>query len=516
VADGNLVLERRAAAAAPARPRRPTPKRRAFDLHSWFGFQLCALFALVLVTGTLATVSNEIDWLASADFRVTPRQERASWEEMKQSVRRAAPDQGIWWIALGPGSRYAATAVTVDAAEFRRNVRVDPHSGAVTGSDPWLNAQRFLRDLHRYLFMPSVIGLPIVSAFAVLLLYQLYSGLRTVTGWRKAATRLRTDRGLRVAIGDLHKSAGIWVSWFLVLIAVTGIWYLAELVMERTGVESETPYQSMPAGWVERQGPVIPYRPLDAYVAAAEAAFPALEPRTLRLPFGPDEPVVVEGPAGDPLARDRANEVWLDPVDARVVAIQRSADMTPLHYVTEIADPLHFGTLGGLPTKLIWFAMGLGLSGLALTGAWLAWRRLRRTAPTPVQWLTLAPLAAVVLLGWHYVRDLSTPDGFARRTALPVQMRDGFRLRPELELSPGGAPSGRLRIGIATDLGGLNFAGATVAACGADAAGRIGYAGWAAKVAARLPPAALAGCDRLQLELVYHDGTRRRLAWALR
>lgn len=514
MADGDFVRER--GAVQLSRPRRPTAKRRAFDLHSWFGFQLCALFALVLVTGTLATVSNEIDWLASADFRVAPAAERAPWEEMKQSVRRAAPDQGIWWIALGPGSRYAATAVTVDAAEFRRNVRIDPGSGAVTGVDPWLNAQRFLRDLHRYLFMPSVIGLPIVSAFAFLLLYQLYSGLRTIRGWRKAATRLRTDRGTRVAIGDLHKAAGIWVSWFLLLIAVTGIWYLAELVMEARGTPSEVPYQSMPAGWAERQGPVIRYRPLDDYVAAATSAFPGLEPRTLRLPFAPDEPVVVEGAAGDPLARDRANEVWLDPVDARVVAVQRSADMTALQYTTEIADPLHFGTLGGLPTKLLWFAMGVCLSGLAVTGAWLAWRRLRRTAPTPVQWLTLAPIATIVVLGGQYVADLSRQDGFAQRTALPVQARDGYRVRPELERTAAGTLSGRVRVGVGTDLGGLNFAGATLAACGPAAEAAIGYAGWAAKIEATLAPAALARCGALELVLAYRDGTRRRFSWALR
>jgi hypothetical protein len=271
----------------------------------------------------------------------------------------------------------------------------------------------------------------------------------------------------------------------------------------------------MPAGWAEAQGPVIPYRPLDDYVAAAKAALPGLDPRTVRLPFGPDEPVVVEGFAGDPLVRERANEVWLDPVDAGVVKVQRSADMTALHYVTELADPLHFGTFGGLPTKLLWFAGGLGLSGLALTGAWLAWRRLRTRAPTPVQLLTLLPLGAVLLGGWSYVREQRGGDAFARARTLPALSADGYRVAPTLELDGRGVPTGRLQATVASDSGGLNFAEARVSACGRSSAAAIDYAGWAAMLDGQLDRAAFPSCRGISIEFGYRDGRRRRFDWSL-
>lgn len=488
-------------------------KRRAFDIHSWLGFQLCALFSLVLLTGTFATVSNEIDWLVSGNFRVVPKEARASWQEMQEAARKAFPDQGIWWIALGPGERYAATVVTVDANEFRRNVRIDPYVGQVTGVDPWLNVQRFIRDLHRYLFMPSAIGLPIVASFAFFLLYQLYSGLRTAGRLKTAAIRVRGNRGLRVLLGDLHKSAGIWTSWFLLIIALTGIWYLAELVMHATDVRSEVAGQAMPDGWTSTQGPVIFYRPMDDYIAAARAAFPELEAQTLRLPMAPDEPVVVEGLAGDPLVRERANEVWLNPVDASVVHVQRSAAMPALHYITEIADPLHFGTLGGLPTKLLWFAMGIGLSGLSLTGAWLAWRRLGRHGPSRMQWLTLAPIAATIWLGWGYVQTLGTPQAFAHSRTLPVARGDGYALAPTIETDSRGVPTGRVRVIARTDAGGLNFAKAQLSACQSSAKASVGYAAWAALIKGHFVDLDAAQCRELTLHLTYGNGATRRFDW---
>lgn len=499
--------------AAARRPAAKTWKRRLFDLHSWLGFQLVLLFSLVLITGTLATLSHEIDWLASPDYRVSPQAERASWEEMHAAARAHAPDEGVWWIALGPGDRFAATAVMVRGDGTRYNLRIDPYTGQVTGPDPWLNAQRFLRDLHRYLFLPGVIGLPIVSTFAVILVFQLYSGLVTTPGWRKAAVRLRTGKGARIAVGDAHKAGGIWGSWFLVLMAATGIWYFAEFVMQRIDVESEVPYQSLAAERPADFGAMIPHRPLDAYVAAATAAFPELEPRTIRFPFGPDEPFVVEGFTTDPLVRERANEVWLDPATAEVLHVQRSSEMSVLHYMTEIADPLHFGTLGGLATKLIWFLFGAVLSALAITGTWLAWKRLRRTTPTLTQWATLPVIIVIGAFGSLYVQRLTTGDGFVHALTLRAAADSPLILVPHWETDADGRLLDRVRVFVRADQGGVNVAGAELTACGASAPARVHTAGWSARLDVRftgLP----ASCDRLALRMEFGNGVSQELVWA--
>lgn len=58
----------------------------------------------------------------------------------------------------------------------------------------------------------------------------------------------------------------------------------------------------------------------------------------------------------------------------------------PIGIWSHMADPLHFGTFGGLTTKLIWFLFGLFLSGLSLTGGWLHLKRLEKAADGRVRW----------------------------------------------------------------------------------------------------------------------------------
>ncbi len=77
-------------ARAPGAPSTAGARRRLwFDLHSWIGLKLSLFMTFVCLTGTLATVSQEIDWLVFPEARVTPTAQRASWGEMTAAVQRA-------------------------------------------------------------------------------------------------------------------------------------------------------------------------------------------------------------------------------------------------------------------------------------------------------------------------------------------------------------------------------------------------------------------------------------------
>jgi len=397
------VARRPAAGHAAGSGAKKTARRRLYELHSWVGFHLALLMGVILFTGTIATISNEIDWLLQHDMRVTPGSERVSWGEMEEAVRDYAPDRNIVSI-YEMGGDYLAFRVRVqDEMGNRSFVHVNQWTGEVTGETHPLTVQRFFRDLHRYLFMPGVIALPIVCSMAFVLLISLYTGLKTSRNWRTLMTRVRTGKGLRIFWGDAHKAAGLWSTWFLVVVAITGLWYLLEWGYGVAGTRMTPDRPSIAAERVEHFGPIIADRSLGEIVRSAKAAYPDLRVTSVLYPTSASRPFTVLGTNINPLLRERANMVFVDPADASVIEVMTEGDMDTVGYLNEMADPLHFGNFGGFASKSIWFVFGALLTGLSFTGVWLTWKRLRSKRLTRAQLATSPVLLVAAVLGCFYI-----------------------------------------------------------------------------------------------------------------
>lgn len=345
-----------------------------WSVHSWAGLKLSVFISFVLITGTLAVVAHEIDWLANPAMRVAPRsQPQASWGAIAQAAQRAAPDARITSLHA-PIDPWFAAEVLVERGEARPSrVFVDPYTAEVTGTGGWANAQRFLRQTHRHLMLPTKIGVPIVSAVSFLLLASLITGVVTYKKWWRGFLRLPRAGDARRFNGDLHRLAGLWSLWFVALIAATGFWYLIE------SLGGQAPRLPQPKARIA-EAPVVVGPALDRVVATARRAYPDLRITEIRLPADGDRGVVVMGQARALLVRDRANAVWIDPRDDRVLLVSRGEALGAHQRISEMADPLHFGTFGGLATKAIWFLAGIVLSGLSVTGVVIYSLRLRRAA----------------------------------------------------------------------------------------------------------------------------------------
>lgn len=91
-------------------------------------------------------------------------------------------------------------------------------------------------------------------------------------------------------------------------------------------------------------------------------------PPALRLPLEANQPLGIFGQADAVLVRERANAAWIDPRDGRIVDVLKGEGLSLPQRISEMADPLHFGTWGGMTTKIIWFVFGAAMSALAVTG----------------------------------------------------------------------------------------------------------------------------------------------------
>ncbi|WP_262690146.1 PepSY-associated TM helix domain-containing protein [Kordiimonas aestuarii] len=362
------------------------PKKRSlwWVVHHWAGLKVSLFLTFILATGTLATLSHEIDWLMIPEMRAESENlPPASWGQMYDSAKAAVPEGRIERISAPYDFFFAAEAIALDSSGNRIRVQINPYSADVQGVTSWFNAQRLFRELHRHLMVPVKVGLPFVAILSVPMLASLVTAFWVYKKWWRGFFRLPRlrlpGRGKRMGdarrfTGDLHRFAGLWSLWFIAVIGVTGLWYLVE--WGGGGAPGALkPVRNLPVAALDGDK-------LDRLVTSAQAAYPTLHVTSLYFPNNKRGGVVVMGQADAVLMRERANAVLVDPETGQVVQIQKGEDLSVHQRIAEGSDPLHFGTWAqghslSFGVRLLWFAFGAILTGLGITGVMIFSMRLK-------------------------------------------------------------------------------------------------------------------------------------------
>ena len=367
-------------------------KRIWLDLHRWVGLKLSILLSFVLITGTLATISHEIDWLFDPDRHVFPtyHTDRYDWQGILDAARTAKPDWAFESIARPVDAWFAAELIAITPAGERRRLFVNPRTLAVQGEGSWFNAQRLFRDSHRRLMIFHRSGIIVVSALSILMIISLVSGLVIYKKfWRGFFKRPRT-RDSRTLWGDLHRLGGVWSIWFIVVIAMTGLWYLIEAILFLSDIRA-VPFPERTiseSAIIQTDSPVVSLNLLAEKVGTIEENF---QITSIILPKFAGDPIKFRGLNNAVLTRERSNELTFDPVTGATLSQIDGSDLNVHQRISEMADPLHFGTFGGIWTKILYFLFGVILSAMSLSGIYIYSTRMRkayaaqhkRTRPAP-------------------------------------------------------------------------------------------------------------------------------------
>jgi len=318
-------------------------------------------------------VSHEIEWLLMPEVRASAVAGEEDWGAMWSAVQRAYPDAQIQ--AIGPYDRndspyFVRTAFLTRPDGKTFEAFVDPGTAQVTGEAPDTPFHAFMRGLHYYLFAPGDLPFYLVGSLGIVLAASLVTGLIAYKKfWRSCLRMPRWRAPTRVLMGDLHRLIGLWSIPFTAIISVTCIWY----IVERAGVDFETPPPALAADTIPQPDGAAVAR----WVAAARREMPGLQVTGVSLPYEPGEPASVQGVWQAHLVRERTNMVYFDPATGAVVGKRVAHEMSAGERWVHTADPLHFGTFGGLATKLLWALFGLMLTAMAFTGALIYVRRTR-------------------------------------------------------------------------------------------------------------------------------------------
>lgn len=367
-----------------ARAAAPTAKRGGrrlwWAVHQWVGLKLSLFLAFILFTGTLATLSAEIDWLLHPTLRVAPSSVDGPprWDRIATHAARHPGVKRIDYIAQ-PTARAFAARIAVQRADGRRGyLHAHPTTGAIQGEQGFVDAQRVLRNLHRHLNLPVKYGVPIVGSLSILLLISLATSFVVYRKWWRGFFKPVRWRDARTAWGDFHRLAGVWSLWFVALIALTGLWYLVE---QLGGDAPDLPEPAAAIAVAPARGGAIEIADaLRASLAAVRRADPALRIEMVQFPDKQSGAFIFQGQRSAWLVRPRANAVWTDPATARIAMVSDGGDLTVHQRISEMADPLHFGTFAGYWTRLSWFLFGLLMTGLALSGAAIYSHRIAHSA----------------------------------------------------------------------------------------------------------------------------------------
>lgn len=353
-----------------------------FQLHGWCSLPVWLIFTAVCLTGTIAVLSHELTWLFNENARALNPQNLPAKPvaELVAAVQQAEPTAAVTSVmVLEP---YLVTAVLFTTETMPAAIAyVNPYTGLVQEINPGINFITFMRSLHGWLLFPwqhsYSVGYYLVSAMSLLMLGALITGLIIYKRfWQSfTAPKLRLHQGKKTVLADLHRLAGVWSLWFLLLMSLTGLWYLVQAVLWHNEVEFS--YEVAPLSSLYVPAPVadgdalqkVPAMiPLAQAVARAQQFLPELKPAFVAMPEHPRDYYRISG-YGDSIWFDQYSyNVWINPWTGEVADTRVPAQMGALETLMSVADPLHYGTIGGLWTKAIWFVFGLLVSGMAITG----------------------------------------------------------------------------------------------------------------------------------------------------
>jgi uncharacterized iron-regulated membrane protein len=364
---------------------------RLFVLHSWAGIVTGLLMFIVCFSGAVVVFKNEIDLWANPSLAQLPRSvPPAPLAVVLGQLQARYPGATVETIALPDAvnpSYYAYVRERGAPASARTKVALRSDTGAVVGPvDSQLG--QYLRMLHVFLFFgPRWI----VGFLGVAMLVLIGTG---IVIHRKILAELFTQRwgrSFRVVMSDLHKSAGIWGLGFHLLIAATGAWMGLAPLFEQgyryvmtpsgsAGAKAPRPARSDGVKTATPAPTALPMQSLDAMHATAQRAVPGLEARyvSLRRWTTAEADVSFTGSLRGHLASTARVDINAATGVPKKVHDPRTQGFWSL--VDGLMEPLHFGDLGGLALKWLYFVLGMTPAFLSISGTliWLDARRQRR------------------------------------------------------------------------------------------------------------------------------------------
>ncbi|MGI8397838.1 PepSY-associated TM helix domain-containing protein [Agrobacterium deltaense] len=413
---------------APAHSSSSNLYRAVWRWHFYAGLFVLPFMISLAVTGALYLFRDEFDNLIHPDLKrieVVQNAPKALPSEIVSAALAAVPGAAVKYTT--PADPGASAEITVNTADGKRAVYVNPYTAEVAGSLPdrgtvmwtirYLHSLKYFGTYARYL-------IEIAAGWSILLV---------ATGiylwWpRKQTGGVVTVRGTpkkRVFWRDTHAVTGIFVGFFIVFLAVTGMpwsgvwgakineWANGSNFGYPAGIRTDVPMSGehldhvAKTSWSLEQAKI----PESTHFAEGQpigideaiARFDALGLAAGYAVSLPGKPTGVYSGSvyPDDLAQQRV--VHLDQYSGEPLIDMSYADYGPLGKALEWGINVHLGQQYGLANQIVLLAACIGIVLLAVSAGIMWWKRRPKGSlgvpPLPQEKRVLHGLLAILAIG---------------------------------------------------------------------------------------------------------------------
>lgn len=348
------------------------------QVHLWIGLTVSLLFFIVAFSGALYTWAPEVSRIIYHEAVEPQSAPIVPVSTLKATLDREFPS-GDFRTAF---YRDEATAVQVllygNGTYYHANL--NPYSGDLLHiqdmNTGWLN---YLKFLHRNLVLGDI-GREIVHWVTLLFLVMLISGL--VLWWpankraRKGRLTIKWTATPKKLNYDLHNVLGFYATWIAIFCVITGIFWGFEVVKDSlrslTG-EDEIVYDQPVSQVAAKTDGFDHFAVLDSLATWARQEFPG---KSIRIsnPHREDEAVNLSVIQPNPLVY-KTDHYHFDRYTGASISGHFQADLhgktSSYQKINKLVYDIHFGTVLGLPGRLLVFFACLIAASLPITGFWV-------------------------------------------------------------------------------------------------------------------------------------------------
>lgn len=358
-------------------------RKTFFKIHSYLALVALIPLLIVSITGSILVFKVEIDqWLmpkvAALPYAQSEKEvpERLNHNILQQHIEGEFPDYILGaWELFNDGHEADRVYLVKKGTDDWFKIYFDPFANKVL-SEP-VNFSHYITDfllqLH-YTFMLNGIGgehaqwgtvLGLIAAVILTLL-----GITGLVIHRKFWLKLfdlRIRASLRVFSGDFHRLVGAWSSPIIFILGITGIYFNAVAIyhelFEHPSEEHYEPTEKLYDSSIDFQQLLNDSRvQLDTFT-----------PTYLLYPYEPEVNITVFGhqQRANPFASNYSSTVTYDRTNGELLNAFDGRDASAVVKTTDSFRELHFGSFGGLGSKIVWCVVGLSPVLLGGTGLYI-------------------------------------------------------------------------------------------------------------------------------------------------